>query len=104
MNTKPIAIPFLLAALGQPVSSAVAGPRPEPWTLVVLPDTQYYSRSYPWLYDLQTQRNARSASGHDADGALMVDRGRRGYLTRVGSASMTLLVRSFTSATLRRSR
>ncbi len=25
------------------------------WTLVVLPDTQYYSRSHPWLYERQTQ-------------------------------------------------
>ena len=30
-------------------------PPKQPWTLVVLPDTQYYSYSFPWVFEKQTQ-------------------------------------------------
>jgi hypothetical protein len=30
-------------------------PDPLGWTLAVLPDTQYYARDYPWVFDAQTE-------------------------------------------------
>lgn len=35
------------------------------WTLVVLPDTQYYTRSYPSVYQRQTEWIAKNREAHD---------------------------------------
>ncbi len=49
-----------LLAIGLSGSGATA--QHDPWSLVVLPDTQYYSRSHPWLFDVQTQWIADNAA------------------------------------------
>jgi hypothetical protein len=38
---------------------------PGSWTLVLLPDTQYYSLNYPGLYDLQTHWIAKNKEKYD---------------------------------------
>ena len=39
------------------------GPPPDPvaWTLAVLPDTQYYSKDFPWVFEAQTEWLADNA-------------------------------------------
>ena len=49
---RPAACAVVLSLTALPTSAAA---QQEAWTLVVLPDTQGYSRSFPWLYDMQTQ-------------------------------------------------
>jgi 3',5'-cyclic AMP phosphodiesterase CpdA len=53
LATSLIAIPsFIITITSQ---TASASPSPENFTIVALPDTQYYSESYPWIFENQTK-------------------------------------------------
>jgi calcineurin-like phosphoesterase family protein len=46
---------FLLPATSSSVWASPAPQQNEEWTLIILPDTQYYCRDWPFLYKVQTQ-------------------------------------------------
>jgi 3',5'-cyclic AMP phosphodiesterase CpdA len=48
-----LTISLLLFSLSFNLASA--SPSPENFTIVALPDTQYYSESYPWIFENQTK-------------------------------------------------
>ena len=54
LATSLIALPSFIVTITSS-QTASANPTQENFTIVVLPDTQYYSQSYPWIFENQTE-------------------------------------------------